>query len=243
MKEYSVRLESFEGPMGLLMHLIDKNKIDIYDIPIAELTEQYIEYLDQFREFNMDIASEFIVMAATLLQIKSRMMLPKPPKVSDEPEEDPRKELIARILEYRRFKQVSSVLEGMQEAQERSFAREPEDIPVKHLPPDNMSLDELIEAFSNVIAVRKELKIPEVLVEPEEYSIQDKMEELISRLNRAGGRILFSEAFDSGNKPELITTFLAMLELIKLRSITVRQGEQFTDIYISIRVGDNNVHE
>ena len=170
-------------------------------------------------------------------------MLPKPPKVSDEPEEDPRKELIARILEYRRFKQVSSVLEGMQEAQERSFAREPEDIPVKHLPPDNMSLDELIEAFSNVIAVRKELKIPEVLVEPEEYSIQDKMEELISRLNRAGGRILFSEAFDSGNKPELITTFLAMLELIKLRSITVRQGEQFTDIYISIRVGDNNVHE
>ena len=191
----------------------------------------------------MDIASEFIVMAATLLQIKSRMMLPKPPKVSDEPEEDPRKELIARILEYRRFKQVSSVLEGMQEAQERSFAREPEDIPVKHLPPDNMSLDELIEAFSNVIAVRKELKIPEVLVEPEEYSIQDKMEELISRLNRAGGRILVSEAFDSGNKPELITTFLAMLELIKLRSITVRQGEQFTDIYISIRVGDNNVHE
>ena len=85
MKEYSVRLESFEGPMDLLMHLIDKNKIDIYDIPIAELTEQYIEYLDQFREFNMDIASEFIVMAATLLQIKSRMMLPKPPKVSDEP--------------------------------------------------------------------------------------------------------------------------------------------------------------
>ena len=121
MEKYSVRLESFEGPMELLMHLIDKNKIDIYDIPIAELTEQYIDYLDQFREFNLEIASEFLLMAATLLQIKSRMMLPKPPK-SKEVEEtediDPRQELIDRILEYRKYKEVSAVLLDMQDMQE-----------------------------------------------------------------------------------------------------------------------------
>ena len=100
MEKYSVRLDSFEGPMELLMHLIEKNKIDIYDIPIAELTEQYIEYLDQFREFNLEIASEFLLMATTLLQIKSRMMLPKPPKsqTTDETDDiDPRQELIERI--------------------------------------------------------------------------------------------------------------------------------------------------
>ena len=154
MEKYSVRLESFEGPMELLMHLIDKNKIDIYDIPIAELTEQYIDYLDQFREFNLEIASEFLLMAATLLQIKSRMMLPKPPK-SKEAEEtediDPRQELIDRILEYRRYKEVSTVLLDMQDMQEKVFTRAPMELPVHHLPPDNMSMQDLVRAFSNVL--------------------------------------------------------------------------------------------
>ena len=113
MQDYKIKLDAFEGPMDLLMHLIEKNKIDIYDIPIAELTQQYMDYLDASREFNIEIASEFLVMAATLLQIKSRMMLPKPPKEELEDEEDPRLELVQRILEYRRFKQVSSVLSTM----------------------------------------------------------------------------------------------------------------------------------
>ena len=104
MEDYKVKVDAFEGPMDLLMHLIEKNKIDIYDIPIAELTRQYVEYLDRFREFNIEIASSFLVMAATLLQIKSRMMLPKP-EVNEEGEvEDPRLELVARIVEYRKFK-------------------------------------------------------------------------------------------------------------------------------------------
>ena len=223
--------------MELLMHLIEKNKIDIYDIPIASLTEQYIEYLDKFRSFNIEIASEFIIMAATLLQIKSRMLLPKPPKEKDEADEaDPRQELIERILEYRRFKEVSGVMGELQRSQERFLAREPMELPVRHLPPKNLSLNELLEAFANVLAVRRELKIPQVLVAPEEFSVQDKMEELISLLHRMNGRLRFADAFSGSSRGELITTFLAMLELIKLHSIAVQQQGQFGEIYISIRM-------
>ena len=164
--------------MELLMHLIEKNKIDIYDIPIAELTEQYIEYLDQFREFNLEIASEFLLMATTLLQIKSRMMLPKPPKsqTTDETDDiDPRQELIERILEYKRYKEVSSVLGDMQAQQERFFTRQPMELPVHHLPPDNLSMMDLLSAFNNVLAMHRELKIPDALVEPEEFTVPEKI--------------------------------------------------------------------
>lgn len=241
MDGYKVKLDAFEGPMDLLMHLIEKNKIDIYDIPIASLTQQYMDYLDQFKEFNMEIASEFLVMAATLLQIKSRMMLPKPPKEDvEEEEEDPRRELVQRILEYRRFKQVSTVLAEMAQSQERFYAREPLSLPVRHLPPENLSLELLLEAFQMVLEVKDELRIPDVLVAPEEYNIHDKMADIISLLNRANGKLLFSEAFRSGTRSELVVTFLAMLELIKLKAIVVRQQRLFAEIYISVKAGNED---
>ena len=240
MQDYTVKLDAFEGPMDLLMHLIEKNKIDIYDIPMAVITEQYIDYLNRFREFNIEVASEFIVMAATLLQIKSRLMLPKPPKEADEePEADPRQELIDRIIEYRRFKAVSSVLDDMAREQGRFFARLPADLPIHHLPPENIPLSALVEAFCAVIRVREELKLPEALVAREEYSIQDKITELLALLQRAHGRILFSDAFVSGSRSELITTFLALLELIKLKTVLVQQPGQFAAIYISTRDGEH----
>lgn len=216
------------------MHLIEKNKIDIYDIPIVELTQQYMDYLDRFKEFNMEVASEFLVMAATLLQIKSRMMLPKAEKEEADPEEDPRLQLVQSILEYRRFKEVSARLREMADEQERFFTRAPMPIPTKHAPPDKMSLDLLVEAFYSVLEVKAELKIPDALVAPEEYNIQDKMEDIMSLLHRANGKLLFSESFRSGTRSELIVTFLAMLELIKLKLVAVRQQRLFAEIYISI---------
>ena len=235
MEDYKIKIDAFEGPMDLLMHLIEKNKIDIYDIPIAELTRQYLDYLDKFREFNMEIASSFLVMAATLLQIKSRMMLPKAPQAEGEPEEDPRFELEQRILEYRKFKQVSQVLGDMAGVQERFVAREPMELPVHHLPPGNLSLRQLVEAFHTVLSVKEELSIPKALVEPEEYSIKDKMEDIILLLGRSRGKLLFSEAFRSGTRGELIVTFLALLELMKLRTVTVKQQRSFAEIYICVR--------
>lgn len=221
------------------MHLIDKNKIDIYDIPIASLTEQYIEYLDRYRSFNIEITSEFIIMAATLVQIKSRMLLPRPPKSQeDEEEADPRQELIERILEYKRFKEVSNVMEEMQQVQGRCLTREPMDIPVRHLAPRQLSLHELVEAFANVIAVRQELKLAPVLVSHEEYTIEEKMEELISRLHQQGGKMNFFAVFSGHSRSELIATFLAVLELIKLKTISVYQQNQYGEIEIAVHVED-----
>lgn len=241
MEDYKIKLDAFEGPMDLLMHLIEKNKIDIYDIPIAELTRQYLDYLDKFREFNIEFASSFLVMAATLLQIKSRMMLPKTEKPTDEEEEDPRFELVQRILEYRKFKEVSSVLGNMASIQERFVGREPMELPVHHLPPGNLSLNALVEAFRTVLLVKEELTIPKALVEPEAYNIKDKMEDILSLLGRGRGKLLFSEAFHFGSRSELVVTFLALLELIKLRTVTIKQQRIFAEIYICIREEEQGI--
>ena len=235
MQEYKIKLPTYEGPIELLDELITKNKIDLFDIPIAEITEQYMAYLAKMREFNLEIASEFIVWAARLLQIKTRMMLPKPPKEEAEDEEDPRQELIDKILEYRRYKKVSEELAAMAVKQGKYYARPRWDIGIKHLPPDNLSLAELAEAFCALMEARPELSIPDALIAPEEYNIQDKMVDILKLLDRADGRLLFAEAFRSGTRSELVVTFLALLELIKFKAVAVTQQRNFAQIYISRR--------
>ena len=230
-----MRLAAFEGPLDLLMHLIEKNKIDIYDIPIAELTRQYMDYLAKFREFNIEIASSFIVMAATLLQIKSRMMLPNAPKDDEEEEEDPRAELVRRLVEYKRFRHVSEILGEMATLQERFFARDPEHIPTTHKPPDKIPLALLVRAFRNVLKLHDELSLPEVIVKPEEYNIEDKMADIMLKLQAAEGGMAFAELFRGVSRTELIVLFLALLELIKQRTVTVKQVDVFGDIWVKIK--------
>ena len=238
MQDYTIRLDAFEGPLDLLMHLIERNKIDIYDIPIATLTEQYMEYLAKFKEFNIEVASEFLVMAATLLQIKSRILLPKVKKVeAEEEEEDPRQELVDRLLEYRRFKEVSDILDQLAQEQEKMFFRPPADLPAHYLPPENMEVGLLWEAFLTVLEANE---VPQVsLVKREVFSVQDKMVDILAMLGKSGGEIRFSEAFShSGTKSEVITTFLALLELIKVKRIAIRQPQSFAEIYIRARTGE-----
>ena len=235
MEDYKVRLAAFEGPLDLLMHLIEKNKIDIYDIPIAEITRQYMEYLAKFREFNIEIASSFLVMAATLLQIKSRMMLPKQTVVDEDEEEDPRADLVRRLVEYKRFREVSLLLGDMASLQERVMAREPEDIPSVRLPPDKLPINMLVRAFMNVLKIRKELSVPEVIVKPEEYNIEDKMTDIMLKLQNTNGQMLFSDLFMSGSRTEIIVLFLALLELIKRKMVAVKQAGVFEDILVQVR--------
>ena len=238
MQDYTIRLDAFEGPLDLLMHLIERNKIDIYDIPIATLTEQYMEYLAKFKEFNIEVASEFLVMAATLLQIKSRILLPKVKKIeAEEEEEDPRQELVDRLLEYRRFKEVSDILDQLAQEQEKMFFRPPADLPAHYLPPENMEVGLLWEAFLTVLEANE---VPQVsLVKREVFSVQDKMVDILAMLGKSGGEIRFSEAFShSGTKSEVITTFLALLELIKVKRIAIRQPQSFAEIYIKARTGE-----
>ena len=237
-EDYTVKLDAFEGPMDLLMHLIEKNKIDIYDIPISRLTEQYLEYLQCFKEFNIEIASEFLVMAATLLQIKSRILLPKQPKaIADDDDEDPRQELIERLLEYRRFKEVSGILDDLAEKQGKYFYREASSLPIHHLPPENVSVNLLVEAFRMVLAANEEVETVGI-VRREHYSVKNKME-YIKALIESGGCVLFTNAFiQAGTKEELITTFLALLELMKLKMVIIRQEQSFAPIYLYARNGE-----
>lgn len=247
MDEYKIKTGSFEGPMDLLLFLIKKNKVDIYDIPIAEITEQYLDYIAKMQEFNLEVASEFLVLAATLLLIKSRMMLPKQLAADSdsEEEEDPRQELVERILEYRRYKEVSSRLDEMAEKEKLFFTREPMELPVQKLPPDNLSLDKLVEAFKLVMAVREELKIPDAIVAHEEFDVDKQTVKIMELLIKADGRVLFDEIFETGSRQELIVTFLALLELIRRKSVIAAQSGMYGDIYIFVRpqttaeIGDN----
>lgn len=182
---YTVRIEVFEGPLSLLMHLLEKHKVDIYDIPIAVITEQYLDYLRQMEKFNMEVASEFIVMAATLLQIKSRMLLPKPLKAEEIEEEDPRQELVNKLHEYRKFKQIAAVFEEMLQERSRVFTRLPQvfDIPVPL--PEGLTVEDLLRAFA---AVWESTVEDYALVAREEISVQEKMADILHVLRHLGGK-------------------------------------------------------
>ena len=236
-EKYQVRLDAFEGPMELLMHLIQVNKIDIYDIPIAALTEQYLAYLAEMRRFDIEVASEFLVMAATLLLIKSRMMLPKVPKETDEEEnDDPRRELVDRILEYQRYKKVSQLMEERAEDESRYVGRAPTELPVRLAPPQGLSVQSLWDAFRAVLAVKRELTIPEAIVAHEEYRVEDQMKKIVERLLARDDRtVAFEDLFLTGLRDELVATFLALLELIRRRVAVVRQLSLFGPIRVALR--------
>lgn len=241
MSAYEVKLDAFEGPMDLLVHLIEKNKIDIYDIPIAEITEQYLNYLEQFKEFNIEIASEFLLMAATLLQIKSRILLPKykvPNEDFVEDEIDPRQELVDRLLEYRRFKEVCEVLDQMASDHAKLFFRQPQKIFSQYQPLEKMDIHLLVKAFHTIL----EVNIDDTsLVSREEFSIQDKMMDIIFLLHKNKNGIFFTDTFTrSGTKAEIIATFLALLELIKLKRIKIQQDCSFSPIYIKNKESEAN---
>lgn len=230
MADYKFKLDTFEGPMDLLMHLIEKNKIDIYDIPIAELTQQYLDYLDKYREFDIEITSSFLVMAATLLQIKSKMMLPKV-ETAEQADDDPRLELVEQILEYRKYKQISAVLSDMAEDCYKLVTRPPLEMAVRHLPPQNLSINVLVEAFLNISTTKMKQFSDVATVETEKFSVQEKMVDILNVINRSG-RVFFSDIFQGNTRIELIVTFLALLELIKIRAVAAEQPNIFADIVI-----------
>ncbi|MBY0084464.1 segregation/condensation protein A [Brevibacillus brevis] len=239
---YSIKLDSFEGPLDLLLHLIDKAEVDIYDIPVAEITEQYLATIDKMQELQLDVASEFVVMAATLLSIKSKMLLPKKEEHvfqqfldMDVDEIDPREELVARLLEYKRYKMLAENLREMEIGRNQVFTR-----PAENLSPyvreedhtvSNVTLYDLINALEKLVKKTKE-KEPMTKVSRDEISIKDRMTE-IRQAVRSGGMVRFSELFTQGaTRTEIVTTFLALLELMKAKHITCVQNQLFQDIII-----------
>ncbi|MCP4349225.1 MAG: segregation/condensation protein A [Desulfobacterales bacterium] len=221
---YEVKVEQiFEGPMDLLVFLIKKNEVDIYDIPIALITDQYLEYLEWLKQMNIDSAGDFIVMAATLAQIKSKMLLP----THGEEEEDPREKLTKPILEYMRIKSVADQLAERNLLGEDIFIREPprEELTItREYDIVKVGLFELIDAFQRILE-----KLPgdhKVDLTDESISIKDKMNELIEILEKTGTAVLDSLFSENVSKIEMVVTFLAVLEMAKLCLIQINQDIQ-----------------
>jgi len=226
---YEVQLEQFTGPMDLLLHLIKKEEIDIYDIPIAEITQQYLEYVEMMQMLDLDVASGFIVMAATLMKIKSRMLLPRPAEQERE-EEDPRRELAQRLMEYRMYQDVAASLRQRERVRLMEYARgqvpEFQDLPGELEP---VSLFSLLEAFRRSL---KRMERASISIESEEAKVEDKMEEIILLLANSS-KITLSELIESSrSRIELITCFLAILELVRLGRVIALQKESFGPIFI-----------
>jgi len=226
---YRVKLDVFEGPLDLLLHLIRRNEVDIYDIPIAEITQQYLDMLDLMKALNLDIAGEFLVMAATLTHIKSKMLLPAPSDGEEEEEgEDPRKELVNRLLAYERFKEAARLMEGRDILEKDVFTRKPIEDDEEEL---ELSLFELIEALQEVLRRSSHELIHEITLE--RMSIEEKITEILDTLSRYGGKLDFKSLFEGEpTKEVIIVTFLAVLELMKMRMIKVYQRRAFHPIEI-----------
>jgi segregation and condensation protein A len=232
---YPIRLQNFEGPLDLLLHLIRQHEVNVYDIPIATITQQYLEYLEVMQELNLDIAGDFLVMAATLIHIKSRLLLPRPaPEQATEDEEDPRDALVRRLVEHQKFKAAAEMLherETVRSAQwTRAEGRLAEIAGEAPEPELEVDLFSLMSAFKAVLTRAKQR--PQVVLPGEFLSIEARIEQLLSRLSttEACG---FAELFDDvATRAELVVTFLALLEMIRLKVIRVYQTGPFGDIRI-----------
>jgi len=233
---YKFRLDIFEGPLDLLLYLIKKNEIDIYNIPIAVITEQYLEYIEEMRSLNLNLAGEYLVLAATLIHIKSRMLLP----VHDdemEDEEDPREELVRQLLEYKTFKEAALNLNGLTLLGRDSFRR---DASIDDVDEGSdtllreVGIFELVEAFRKMVVESAAMEFLEIDVE--KISLSERINEIIDELNEQ--KTLTFEDLMGGvhDKMRLIYTFLAILELVKLRVIKAYQAVSYGTIRISLAV-------
>lgn len=231
---YKIKLPAFEGPLDLLLHLIRENKVDIYDIPIAFITGQYLEYIGMMKELDLEIAGEFLVMAATLIHIKSRMLLPPDEEVAPEQIEDPRLELVQRLLEYQAFKDAASILKEREDEWLKVFDREPVEVAESESAPDELYLFD-VNMFDLLGAFKKILdNAPaEVLtITREILTVKDKMSLIIEMLENIES-IRFEELFkENVTRTQMIVTFLALLELLRLGLARTYQEKEFGNIWV-----------
>jgi segregation and condensation protein A len=238
MPKLAIKVKDFEGPLDLLLDLIGEDKLNIYDIPIASVTEQYIAYLHQMQEFDMEIATGFVVMAALLLQIKSRMLLPKEEKVDGADDDvDPRQMLVEMLIEYRKVKQRAGALREMFAGATRYHTRKPQFANMVETHLKHYAVDSLLVALGEIMSARgAEI----AYVDRQEFDVGQKMDEIISLLGRHTEGLEFKAAFaKTGSNPEKVASFLAILELLRLRVIRISQQAAFAPIYLFLRQGED----
>ncbi|MEN1934573.1 segregation/condensation protein A [Paenibacillus sp. 102] len=239
--QYNFKVEAFEGPLDLLLHLIHRYEIDIYNIPVAEITEQYLSYIHTMKDLQLDVASEYLVMAATLLQIKSKMLLPKQEEdVPDNGEDfidDPRQELMERLIEYKKYKQVATELKEREQERAQLYTRPPIDFASfqqeeeTSLPLD-VTLYDMLAAFQKLMRRKKSKRPVTTRITRQEIPIEQRMSDILQQLETAKGRQSFYDLFVDEEREVMVVTFLAVLELMKNQQIIIEQEHNFDEIFL-----------
>lgn len=230
---YEIKLDVFEGPLDLLLYLIKKNEIDIYNIPIAAITEEYLKHLEVMKSLNLDLAGEYLVMASTLVHIKSKMLLPVSEEDAEGEDEDPRADLVRQLVEYKAFKEAALNLEKRDLLGRDVFRREgfPEkDLDTDDQPLAELNIFELIEAFQRVLATMKKEDLMEI--QGERISLSDTINEVLEKLGAQGDISFLDLLGENFSRKRLVYTFLAILELIKLKLVRACQAQPFGPIRI-----------
>ncbi len=225
----------FEGPLDLLLHLIKKSKMEIFDIEISKITEEYINYINSMAELNLDIASEYLVMAAELIEMKSKKLLPAKEEKEDEEDINPEEELKRRLIEYKKYKESTEVFRNLEEKRSNYFTKSPENIKnysLEKLENDgNVSLFDLLDAFQKLLERREASKPRNTKIARKEMSVKERVIKIRDIL-KTRKTVNFVELFDDFSKPYVVVTFLSVLEMVKGREINIKQDSNFSEIYL-----------
>lgn len=240
---YTISLSSFDGPLDLLLHLIKKSEIDIYDISIEEISNQYLNYINQMEIMNLDIASEYLVMATELINIKAISLLPKKNNDDKEEEEELRENLIERLIEYKNYKEMAELFKKMEDERNKIYSKNPEDIN-KYNESNEINIDDditvfmLSEALKNLLIKNEMAKPLDTKITNKEYSVTKRSEE-IKKVLKVKKKICFDELFDNFSKSYVVVTFLSILNMAKKSVINLSQDNNFSTIVITLR--DDNL--
>lgn len=236
--EYALNIDSFQGPLDLLLHLIKEAKMDIFDLKIEEITNQYLEFINKMEEMNLNVASSYLVMSAELLEIKSKMLLPKHNNDDEDEEEDPREELVNKLIEYQRYKDLTSEFKDLELERQMIYTKIPEN--VKEYIDENqvinggdVTLDDLVDAFNKFLERQKLNRPLSTKVTSKEITVEHRRKS-IRKILVSKGKVNFMDLFDIINKEYVVVTFLAVLEMAKAKELIIKQDNNFDDIICEV---------
>lgn len=239
--EYKVTINDFEGPMDLLLHLVKENNIDIIELNVEEITEQYLKYIEEAEELNLDIASEYLTLAAELIEIKSMSLLPKKVVVEDDYEEDPRENLIARLVEYQKYKEVTKDLKELEEQRKHFYSKSPSNLKEfkenEEINYGDLTMDLLMNAFQKFLDRKEEEKPLNTKITKKEYSVSARSREIKDVLKKRK-KVEFEELFEIVTKDYVVVTFLSILSMAKKGELIITQNDNFSKIVLSLKEGE-----
>ena len=238
--ELDFKLDEFSGPLDLLLHLIKENKMDILNIEMEKITDQYMEYLNKMEEMNLEVTSNYLFLASELLYIKSKMLLPRPKDEEEEEEEDPRSELVTRLLEYQTYKEITKTLKEKEELRKEIYTKAPEDMKDFMTEgvniTDELNIDDLVDAFKKFLLRQKENKPIHTQVTEKEVTVAERRKRIKDIIFRKK-KVSFFELFEDYSREYVVATFLAVLEMAKAGELTIKQEKTFDDIICEVGNG------